>query len=103
VLRLLVDLDHRFHDYLQRVQVRSKDIIPAGEDPCKLSSIYQSLQRGWMARAPNIKIPQAIIELNARWRKVKQGHRKQLAVGMMKHYSDVVAMVETLLQYSRAI
>jgi hypothetical protein len=68
--------------------------MPAGEDPCKLLSIY---------RARNVKIPQAIIESNARWRKVERGRGKQLAVEMMEHYSDVVAMVETLLQYSRAI
>jgi hypothetical protein len=45
----------------------------------------------------------AIIEWNARWRKVERGCGKKLAVGMMDHYSDVVVMVETLLQYSRAI
>jgi hypothetical protein len=73
-------------------------VIPAGEDPCTLLSIYRSLQRG-SARAPNIKILQAIIESNAQWRKVEQGRGKQLAVGMMKHYLDVVAMVEMLLQY----
>jgi hypothetical protein len=99
----IVDLDPMFHDYLRRVQVRWRDVMPAGEDPCKLSSIYRSLRRGSVARARNIKIPQAIIESNARWRKVERGRGKQLAVGMMEHYSDVVAMVETLLQYSRAI
>jgi hypothetical protein len=36
----IVDLDPRFHDYLRMVKVRWKDVIPAGEDPCKLSSIY---------------------------------------------------------------
>jgi hypothetical protein len=87
-----------FHDYLQRVQVRWKDVIPAGEDPCKLSSIYRSLRRGSVARAWNVKILQAIIESKARWRKVDRGRGKQLAVGMMEHYSDVVAIVETLLQ-----
>jgi hypothetical protein len=92
-----------FHDYLRRVQVRWRDVMPAGEDPCKLSSIYWSLRRGLVARAQNVKIPQAIIESNARWRKVEWGRGKQLAAGMMEHYSDVVAMVETLLQYSRAI
>jgi hypothetical protein len=40
---------------------------------------------------------------NARWRKVEGGHGKQLGVGMMEHYSDVVAMVEMLLQYWSAI
>jgi hypothetical protein len=99
----IVDLDPMFHDYLQRVQVRWRDVMPAGEDPCKLSSMYRSLQRGSVARARNVKIPQDIIESNARWRKVEGGGRKQLAVGMMEHYSDVVVMAETLLQYSRAI
>jgi hypothetical protein len=42
----IVDLDPMFHDYLQKVQVRRKDIIPIGGKPCKLSSIYRSLQRG---------------------------------------------------------
>jgi hypothetical protein len=99
----IVDLDPMFHDYLRRVQVRWRDVMPAGEDPCKLSSIYRSLRRGSVARARNVKIPQAIIKSNARWRKVERGRGKQLSVGMMEHYSDVVAMVEMLLQYSRAI
>jgi hypothetical protein len=99
----IVDLEPMLHDFLGRVQVRWKYVIRAGEDPCKLSIIYGSLQRSLVARAQNVKILQAIIESNARWRKVEQGHGKQLAVGMMEHYSDVVAMVETLLQYLRAI
>jgi hypothetical protein len=68
----IVDLDPMFHDYLRRVQVRWKDVIPVGKDPSKLSSIYRSLQRGLVARAWNVNIPQAIIEsTGARWRKVE--------------------------------
>jgi hypothetical protein len=99
----IVDLDPMFHDYLRRVQVNWRDVMPAGEDPCKLSSIYRSLRRSSVARAWNVKIPQAIIKSNARWKKVERGRGKQLAVGMIEHYSNVVAMVETLLQYLRAI
>jgi hypothetical protein len=50
-----------------------------------------------VARAWNVGIRQAIIESNAR------GLEEQLAVSMMEHHIDVVAMVETLLQYLGAI
>jgi hypothetical protein len=50
----IVDLYPMFHDYLRRVQVRWWNVMPAGEGPYKLSSIYRSLQRGSVARARNV-------------------------------------------------
>ena len=96
----IVDLDPMFHGYLRRVQKRWPEIIPADHDPVKLSSVFRSLRRGSVARARNVKIPQSVIESNARWRKMERGRGRKLAAGMMEHYSDVKAMLETLLQYS---
>jgi hypothetical protein len=99
----IVDLDPMFHGYLRQVQKRWPELIPADHDPVKLSSIFRSLRRGSIARARNVKIPQSVIESNARWRKTERARGRRLVAGMMEHYSDVKAMLETLLQYSLGI
>lgn len=97
----IMDLDPMFHGYLLRVKKRWPEIITADDNPVALSSLYRSLRKGFTARARNMGVPQAVIESQNRWRRVDKARGKQLAMGMLEHYSDIVAILETLLQYSR--
>jgi hypothetical protein len=67
-------------------------------------SIRRSLQRGSTTQARNVKVPRDVINLNNRWRVEDASAFRSAAPGeMMENYTDVLAAVETLLQYSEPL
>jgi hypothetical protein len=97
-------LDVLFHKYLLIVQATRPDLIPESVDVVSDYSIRRSIRRGSTSQARNQKIPRDIINLNNRWRADDQAGSRVAAPGeMMENYTDVVAAVETLLQYSEPL
>jgi hypothetical protein len=97
------DWDSVFHDYLRGVQEKWPGTLSPTVGIEGEYSLRRSLRRGSTSQARNKKIPKEVIELNNRWRKVDRSGGRQVAVGMMEHYSDVRATLEALLQYSEAL
>ena len=96
----IADLDPIYHDYLRRIQIRSPSILSPKVDVADEASIKRGPRRGSIGESRNVGTPQEIIDANARWRKVERAGGRQVSLGMMEHYSDVRAIVETLLRYS---
>jgi hypothetical protein len=97
-------LDHLFHKYLLAVQSRRSDLIPESVDVMNVYSIRRSLRRGSTTQARNVKVPRDVINLNNRWRAEDASAFRSAAPGeMMENYTDVLAAVETLLQYSEPL
>ena len=86
------------------VQAIRPDLIPESIDVINDYSIRRSLRRGSTAQARNQKVPRDIVNLNNRWRSDDLARSRVAAPGeMMENYTDVVAAVETLLQYSEPL
>ncbi|KAL7579541.1 hypothetical protein ACA910_007916 [Epithemia clementina (nom. ined.)] len=97
-------LDVWFHKYLLQLQVMHPALIPEQVDVINKYSVRRSLQRGYTSQARNKKVPKEVIELNNRWCTEKSaGDRAARGSGMLKVYTDVMAALETLLQYSAAL
>ena len=96
----VADLDPTYHDYLRRVQVRDENVLNPKVDVADEASMKRGPRRGSVAQARNVNIPPDIIDANARWRKVERALGRKITVGMMEHYSDVRAIIETILRYS---
>ena len=97
-------LDVLFHKYLLILQAIRPELIPESIDVINDYSIRRSLRRGSTTQARNQKVPRDIINLNNRWRSDDLARSRVAAPGeMMENYTDVVAAVETLLQYSEPL
>jgi hypothetical protein len=97
-------LDIYFHKYLLLLQGQRPDLLPESVDIINDFSIRRSLRRGSTSQARNKKIPRDVINLNNRWRtEDKAGHRHTSNGEMMENYTDAVAALETILQYSEPL
>jgi hypothetical protein len=97
-------LDVLFHKYLLVVQADRSDLIPETVDVLNDYSIRRSLRRGSTTQARNQKVPRDVINLNNRWRAEDLAGARAAATGdMLENYTDVVAAVESLLQYSEPL
>jgi hypothetical protein len=97
-------LDHLFHKYLLMLQCKRPDLIPENIDVLNVYSIRRSPRRGSTTQARNVKVPRDVININNRWRAENSSGFRSAAPGeMMENYTDVLAAVETLLQYSEPL
>ncbi|KAL7578003.1 hypothetical protein ACA910_007619 [Epithemia clementina (nom. ined.)] len=97
-------LDVWFHKHLLHIQSKYPGIINPREDVINNYSVRRSLRRGSKTQARNKKVPKDVVELNNRgWSDIAAGHREARGPGMIEVYTDVVAALETLLQYLAAL
>ncbi|KAL7559003.1 hypothetical protein ACA910_010881 [Epithemia clementina (nom. ined.)] len=79
-------------------------LIPEQVDVINKYSVRRLLQRGSTSQARNKNVPKEVIELNNRWRTEESaGNQAARGSGMLEVYTDVMADLETLLQYSAAL
>ena len=100
----IADLDKDFHWILLRVQRKHPSLIPAtGSDKVDIRndySVMRSLRRGATAHACNMRIPEAVVEANNRWRKHMRSKGMRPQMSMMERYSDAKASVPSLIRFS---
>ncbi|KAL7578480.1 hypothetical protein ACA910_011548 [Epithemia clementina (nom. ined.)] len=100
----ILHLDVWFHKHLLHIQSKHPGEINPCKDISNSYSVRQSLRRGLTTQARNKRVPKDVEELNNRWRSDSAaGHREARGSGMIEVYTDVVAALETLLQYSAAL
>ncbi|KAL7580630.1 hypothetical protein ACA910_002146 [Epithemia clementina (nom. ined.)] len=90
-----------FHKGLLSLQKRHPHQFGEGFDVVNKYSAQQSLRRGLTAQVRNVKVPKDVIVLNNQWRSEESlGHRFAGRGEMLELYTDVLAALDTLLQYS---
>jgi hypothetical protein len=96
-------LDEFFHRYLRKLQEARPDILSPGTVVERVFSLRRSLRRGSTTHARNRAIPKDVIESNNRWRKQERAKNREASLSMLDTYTDVVAVLEMHLVYSRAL
>ena len=78
-------LNNEFHEALEKVQNDETNTIPSDVDVRKSFNVHRSFRRGTTTRAKEMNVPESIIELNNRWRKVqgKQGGLPRLPMSQL--------------------
>ncbi|KAL7575878.1 hypothetical protein ACA910_003192 [Epithemia clementina (nom. ined.)] len=93
-----------FHKYLLELQVMNPHVLPMTMDIVNNYSVRRLLQRGSTTQARNKKVPKDIVNLNNQWRSEDTaGCQEQHGLAMIDVYTDVLAALDTLLQYSEAL
>ena len=88
-----------FVEFISQVQRRRTDLIPADMDVVAEYDIGCYFRRGSDTRALNIKVPGHIINSINQWRTIEMERCRRPRLSMMLHYSDVLLMLDTFLQY----
>ncbi|KAL7574183.1 hypothetical protein ACA910_014859 [Epithemia clementina (nom. ined.)] len=97
-------LDILFHKYLLLVQDVKNELILEDADVLNRHSVQRLLRQGSTMQARNVKVPHDVINLNNRWR-TEEAARHHSATGseMLEVYTDSLAAIESLLQYSKPL
>jgi hypothetical protein len=99
----LSELDGLFRRYLKELQVSRPEILSSDSNVDQEFSFRRSLRRGSTTHARNRSIPKDVIEANNRWRKHEHSKNKEPSLSMLDTYTDVVAALQLLLRYSKAL
>ncbi|KAL7578517.1 hypothetical protein ACA910_011578 [Epithemia clementina (nom. ined.)] len=101
---IIQQLDMLLHKYLLALQETKPDLLPENVDVVNKFSFRQSLRRGSTSQARNAKVPKEAINLNNRWRHEESAGNRFAGHGkMIELYTNVLAALETLLQYSEPL
>ena len=65
--------------------------------------IFRSLRRGATTEAHNQGVPDTVIEMNNRWRKIERAKGKKASLTLSQHYTEVKQAVQVLLKFSKAL
>ena len=96
----IAKMDAYFIPTLLAVQQKFSHIIPDTFDVAEEYSVYRSLRRGATLEALNSAIPEAIINMNNKWRKKMQSKGSTISMPMIQRYADAEVCVPILVQLS---
>ena len=96
-------LDLWLSETLMAVQKQRPDLLGTELESLATYSFRRSLRRGSTTQARNQKVPKDVIVINNRWRSQDQARGRFAQADMIDLYTDVVAALATLLQYSTAL
>ena len=96
-------LDLWLHELLVQCQKKREDLLGNELESLGTYSFRRSLRRGSTTQARNKRVPKDVIVLNNRWRSQEHARGRFAQADMIDLYTDVVAALETLLQYSSAL
>ena len=96
----IADMDAYFVPTLLAVQRQFSHIIPDTYDVAEFYSVYRSLRRGATSEALNVRIPEAVINMNNKWRKEMRSKGSTISMPMLQRYTDASVAIPTLVQFS---
>ena len=97
------ELDILWHKSLYVMQIAHSSLVPDLTESGASFSVRRSLRRGSTTQARNQRIPKDVVVLNNRWRKQDHAGNRFAESEMLEVYTDVVAALRTLLQYSEEL
>ena len=99
-VRKIGEYDPQFIERLEEIQSQRPELFPPGINIAEDYSLVRSLRRGSTTLARVRKIPQDVIDLNNRWRKIEAAMGRQPSLPMMQLYSEIMLMLVPKLEYS---
>ena len=66
-------------------------------------SVYRSLHLGTTLQAWNARIPEAVINMNNKWRKEMRLNGSTISMPMIQRYTDAQVAIPTLVQFSHLL
>ena len=96
----IAEMDAYFIPTLLAVQRKFSHIIPDTFDVAEFYSVYRSLRRGATSEALNARIPEAVINMNNKWRKEMRSNGSTISMPMIQRYTDAQVAIPTLVQFS---
>jgi len=95
-----MEMDSEFHTQLEIVQEKRTDLIPANIDIRESFSVFRSLRRGSTSRVGELGVPDNIVNLHNRWRKVEAGGGFLKTSNMRANYTELRLTRKVRLKYS---
>ena len=95
------DIECEFHNQLERIQIELPSLIESSIVVREKYSIFRSLRRGSTARAVDVKVPVASIDLHNRWRSRERQKGQRSGTSMRDYYTDLALVLNARLEYSR--
>ena len=96
----IAEMDAYFIPTLLAVQQKFSHIIPDTFDVAEFYSVYRSLCCGATSEALNARIPEAVINMNNKWRKEMRSNGSTISMPMIQRYTDAQVAIPTLVQFS---
>jgi len=94
------EMDAEFHTQLERVQDKRPDLIPANVEVREDYSVFRSLRRGSTSRVGELGVPDQIVDLHNRWRKVEIGGGQIASSNMRANYTELRLTKKVRLKYT---
>ncbi len=91
------------HEMLARVQANTHGIIMEEIKIEDKFSIHRSFRRGAHTRATEAEVPDPVIKMNNRWRKVEQSGGSVPKLPMAELYTEISQALNTKTSFSRAL
>ena len=95
-----IEMDDEFHSQLERVQEKRPDLIPVNVEVREDYSVFRSLRRGSTSRVGELGIPDPIVDLHNRWRKVEIGGGQISSSNMRANYTELRLTKKVRLKYT---
>ena len=96
---LIADMDAYFVPTLLAVQRNFSHIIPDTYNVAEFYSVYRSFRQGATSKALNARIPEAVINMNNKWRKKMRSNGSTISMPMLQQYTDASVAIPTLVQF----
>jgi hypothetical protein len=99
-------IGHYEDEFLERlvgVRIARPSLFDPGVNVTEVYSLRRSLRRGSTTRARNQGVPEALIEMNNRWRKVESARGRRPGMSMMAHYTEIRLSIPLLWRYTRML
>ena len=94
------DVDSEFHTQLELVQEQRPDLIPTTVDIREDYSVFRSLRRGSTSRVGELGVPDPIVDLHNRWRRVEIGGGQIFSSNMRATYTELRLTRKVRLKYT---
>ena len=94
------EMDAYFIPTLLAVQRKSSHIILDTLDVAEHYRFYRSLRWGATLEALNPQIPEAVINMNNKWRKAMRSKGSTINMPIIQRYTDAKVAVPILVQFS---
>jgi len=94
------EMDAEFHSQLESIQEKRPDLIPVNVEVREDYSVFRSLRRGSTSRVGELGVPDPIVDLHNRWRKVEIGGGQISSGNMRANYTELRLTKKVRLKYT---
>ena len=96
----IAEMDAYFIPTLLAVQRKLSHIIPDTFNVAEFYSVYRSFRRGATLEALNMRIHEAVINMNNKRQKEMRSNGSTISLPMIQRYTDAEVAIPTLVQFS---